>query len=84
MQEAVRQQREREYRARVLAQCGSLYLVFEYVEHDLGGLIDARYQVSAMCASASEAQSKRSKFGRPHHVLTARLHFFRAVPTTRP
>lgn len=47
---AVQQQREREYRSRVLSQCGSLYLVFEYVEHDLGGLIDAKYQVRA-CAS---------------------------------
>lgn len=26
--------------------CGSLYLVFEFVEHDLGGLIDAKYKFS--------------------------------------
>ena len=27
-----------------LQRCGNLYLVFEYVEHDLGGLIDAKYK----------------------------------------
>jgi cyclin-dependent kinase 12/13 len=27
-----------------LRRCGNLYLVFEYVEHDLGGLIDAKYK----------------------------------------
>ena len=26
--------------------CGNLYLVFEYVEHDLGGLIDAKHKFS--------------------------------------
>ena len=26
--------------------CGNLYLVFEYVEHDLGGLIDNKYKFS--------------------------------------
>ena len=43
LREALRAQQEREYNAAVLSQCGSLYLVFEYVEHDLGGLIDAKY-----------------------------------------
>jgi cyclin-dependent kinase 12/13 len=42
VEEAMRQQRERVFRSKMLAQCGSLYLVFEYVEHDLGGLIDAK------------------------------------------
>jgi cyclin-dependent kinase 12/13 len=27
----------------MLSLCGNLYFVFEYVEHDLGGLIDAKY-----------------------------------------
>jgi serine/threonine protein kinase len=27
-----------------LAQCGSLYLVFDYIEHDLAGLIDTKYK----------------------------------------
>eukprot|EP00605_Chrysophyceae_sp_TOSAG23-4_P000135 GSChrysophyteH1.ASY1.ANO1.154.1 assembled CDS len=26
--------------------CGSLYLAFEYIEHDLGGLVDAKYRFS--------------------------------------
>ena len=26
--------------------CGNLYLVFEYIEHDLGGLIDSKYKFS--------------------------------------
>ena len=46
VEQAIRQQREREYRSNILSHCGSLYLVFEYVEHDLGGLIDAKYQFS--------------------------------------
>jgi cyclin-dependent kinase 12/13 len=29
---------------RELQRCGNLYLVFEYIEHDLGGLIDAKYK----------------------------------------
>lgn len=29
---------------RDLQRCGNLYLVFEYMEHDLGGLIDAKYK----------------------------------------
>jgi cyclin-dependent kinase 12/13 len=32
--------------SRVLSRCANLYLVFEYVEHDLGGLIDAKYKFS--------------------------------------
>ena len=30
----------------VLSLCGNLYLVFEFVEHDLGGLLDAKYKFS--------------------------------------
>lgn len=26
--------------------CGNLYLVFEYIEHDLGGLVDSKYKFS--------------------------------------
>lgn len=37
-------ERDQEYSSRVLQRCASLYLVFEYVEHDLGGLIDAKYK----------------------------------------
>lgn len=37
-------ERDLEYSSRVLQRCASLYLVFEYVEHDLGGLIDAKYK----------------------------------------
>jgi cyclin-dependent kinase 12/13 len=29
-----------------LQRCGSLYLVFEYMDHDLGGLIDSKYHFS--------------------------------------
>jgi len=29
-----------------LKPCGNLYLVFEYVDHDLGGLIDAKHEFS--------------------------------------
>lgn len=29
-----------------MKRCGNLYLVFEYIEHDLGGLIDAKYKFS--------------------------------------
>lgn len=28
----------------LLQRCGSLYLVFQYLEHDLGGLVDAKYK----------------------------------------
>ena len=28
---------------------GSLYLVFDYVEHDLAGLVDVRYQFPPHC-----------------------------------
>lgn len=28
----------------LLQRCGSLYLVFKYLEHDLGGLVDAKYK----------------------------------------
>lgn len=27
-----------------LRRCGNLYLVFEYIEHDLGGLVDSKYK----------------------------------------
>lgn len=30
----------------VVQRCGNLYLVFEYIEHDLGGLIDAKHKFS--------------------------------------
>lgn len=30
-----------------LMQCGNLYLVFDYIEHDLAGLIDVRYKFNA-------------------------------------
>lgn len=30
----------------ILKLCGNLYFVFEFVEHDLGGLIDAKYKFS--------------------------------------
>jgi cyclin-dependent kinase 12/13 len=39
---------EREEREnKEMQRCGSLYLVFEYVEHDLGGLIDAKYKFNS-------------------------------------
>ena len=28
----------------LLQRCGNLYLVFEYLEHDLGGMVDAKYK----------------------------------------
>ena len=37
-----------EVEASITRHCGNLYLVFEYVEHDLGGLIDARYKFTPM------------------------------------
>ena len=30
----------------ILSLCGNLYLVFEFVEHDLGGLLDSKYKFS--------------------------------------
>lgn len=36
-----------EYCAKEMKIAASIYLVFEFVEHDLGGLIDARYRFSA-------------------------------------
>ena len=37
-------EKEQVHSSRVLQRCASLYLVFEYIEHDLGGLIDAKYK----------------------------------------
>ena len=31
---------------RVVQLCGNLYLVFEYIDHDLGGLVDSKYKFS--------------------------------------
>jgi cyclin-dependent kinase 12/13 len=31
---------------RVIQLCGNMYLVFEYVDHDLGGLVDSKYKFS--------------------------------------
>ena len=36
-------ERDQEASSLVLSRCSNLYLVFEYVEHDLGGLVDAKY-----------------------------------------
>lgn len=43
-QEKVREEVE----ASLVRHCGNLFLVFEYVEHDLGGLIDARYKFTPL------------------------------------
>ena len=31
---------------RVVQLCGNMYLVFEYIDHDLGGLVDSKYKFS--------------------------------------
>jgi cyclin-dependent kinase 12/13 len=34
------------HESEILSACGNIYLVFEFVEHDLGGLLDAKYKFS--------------------------------------
>ncbi len=45
-EETRRKFKERDETLNMLSRCGSLYLVFEYIEHDLGGLIDHKHEFS--------------------------------------
>jgi serine/threonine protein kinase len=43
-QQGEREKMDNQASSLLLQRCGSLYLVFKYLEHDLGGLVDAKYK----------------------------------------
>jgi len=49
-------ERDQEASSRVLQRCANLYLVFEYVEHDLGGLVDAKYKFQPIAVKSITKQ----------------------------